>query len=304
MARGRRGQDFSDGSVFPFISVLLCTMGAMALVWIAYSLAVSFADPRRRQEAEALEQHQRTFAEEVAQRRLALASLAELVSEHGERYGSLQASLAARRQELERAEAEAEAVAARLRELRRRLDAAVQAEAELQALEQRLQRAEALRAAEARRARLEAEREGLERLRAQLAERERRLAERQAEIAEMERELARLGEGKTVELRVLGEQALRLQLLEVAAQGLRPVPAAAEQPFVPVAAATARDGLLAQAAVATGADDACLVLLVRPDAAAVYRQAATYLRDVRARFTAEPADADWDLGRVRLPEGP
>ncbi|MCS6971273.1 MAG: hypothetical protein RMM29_08960 [Planctomycetota bacterium] len=302
MRRRRHGDDLTEGSVFPFISVLLCTMGAMVLVWVSFSLWASFSDPKHRAAADALEKQQAQLASELAQRRAALASLAELVAEHRERYGQLDALLAARRQELAKAQAEAEAIGASLQATRGRMDAAQRAEADLALLRHRLQLVQRLLEQEAQSARRAAELAGWQRQLAALSERERQLAALRADLERRRQRLAELGPQPVVVLRIPAAARWRPLPIEVAAQGLRAVPAEATAAPVPLAAAGARDGLLRQAALATADGSACVILLVRPDAIATHRQAAALLRDLRARFAVEPVEADWDLSRLQVVE--
>jgi hypothetical protein len=296
-----------ESTIFPFISVLLCTMGAMILVWMSFSLTTSLADPRRGQEADAAEHDTASLAQLVAEGQGQLRSLADLTASSNERLASLAALLAARLRDLDAAGAKQRELAASTTQLQAAVAPMRSAESRLADLRQRRQAAESALTTERRADALATSETRLQReLAAQVARRTAldRLAERNRQA---EAEIAAIGPGGRAVLKRRADNVLRPLLVEVAGAGVRLLPGDLGKPAQPTAKALADGGSLRRVAEGTADGSSCLVLLVRPDGAAEARRIAGALRDLRAVFTSEPVDADWSLAglaeQAALPAG-
>lgn len=295
MARKRQRSAMPESTVFPFISVLLCTMGAMVLVWMSFSLASTLSDPKHGVEAATAEAELASLAQLVAEGQGRLNSLADLRSGLDENLATAKGRLAARQQALEEAQQRERELAVQRAELLAALAPVRDSEAKLASLRARVTMAESALSAEAQR----------DDLAAQLAQVERDLAAQAARQAELDRlgernrqveaEIAAVGPGGRTMLKRRADNTLRPQLVEVSAAGVRLLPGELALPPTPVAQAIADGGALRRAAATTADGATCVVLLVRPDGAAEARRLGGALRDLRAVFTSEPVDADWNL---------
>lgn len=294
MARKRRRASIPEATIFPFISVLLCTMGAMVLVWLSFSLVSSLTDPRVKAKADESEAANAVLIVGLAAGRAQIASLTELTTTVNQRLGIQASLLTTRHDELAAAQREQQLAAARVAAARAEVAVALDAEASLAALQQRRERAMATLQAEAQTSALQAVLAEVQQRQHDQDERRRQLAERQAKDAALQAKIAARNGKEQVTLQLPAGNTLQPVLVEIAAGGARLL-ATPGQPMTALDAALAADGQLRRAAVATAEGQSCLVLLVRPDGGAVARRLAGTLRDLRAVFTSEPVDATWDL---------